>query len=250
MISNPRLTLLDGVPRNALGTLTTPARGAEPDLEHFELALLDANPDKSQIEWVNTGKVDGNGRFLRQRDPLKVGWQPLELKYRWLPWINGDESGGVAYMIVGGDTKNGRVVIHRQSDGKQLASVDGLSMYPHSIEYLPSANAIVVVGTRTPGLPGGGGRRGGCYQLFTAPRNSGGAFTPVGGPHQFRQAHGVAWQYHKDNPGAGLPDRCIRLTPETRRPLRAQGEVLFPAPQRARDMDQHTGGAGAERLRQ
>ncbi|MDJ1138465.1 hypothetical protein [Streptomyces iconiensis] len=186
----------------ALGTLATPARGAEPRLEHFELGLLDANPDKCQIEWVNTGKVERDDRLIRQREPLKTGgWQPLELKYRWLPWINGDESGGVAYMIVGGDTENGRVAIHRQSDGERLAWFDGLSMYPHSIEYLPSANAVVVVGTRTPGLPGGGGRRGGCYQLFTAPRNSGGVFTPVGEPRQFRQAHGAAWQYHQDNPG-------------------------------------------------
>ncbi|GGP76229.1 hypothetical protein GCM10010278_63360 [Streptomyces melanogenes] len=78
-----------------------------------------------------------------------------------------------AFLACGGDETNGHVTTHRQSDAAALGWVNGLTFFPHSLEYLPAQEAVIVVGPR--GLdslypkPPQATRSGGQYELFTAP---------------------------------------------------------------------------------
>lgn len=175
------------------------AGGRELQADPFHLALLDANNNviethsTANITWGSDGK---QGTFGAPTSVFSTGtganaWAPLECKFRKL------NSGEFAFMVCGGTSDNGRVTIHRNSDGAPLGWDSGLKMFPHSLEYLPTADAVIVVGTRLMDQddpPPSGGRAGGCYQLYTAPHGSPDTFRKIpNGQHSFRQAHGVVW---------------------------------------------------------
>ncbi|MFF1377646.1 hypothetical protein [Streptomyces sp. NPDC058308] len=193
-----------------LGALTVPAHSAEAArptaLPDFTLALVDAQT--KTVENYSTGEIKynaegGRNYFGKPKAVFSTGvgdeaWRPLECKVRKLL------SGETVFMVCGGDGANGRVTIHRQSDAAGLGAISGIpDFFPHSLEYLPTADAIIVVGTRgleTQGLPkppnmpppGHEITPGGSYMLFTAP-NGLQRFEKVNapGPFPFRQAHGV-----------------------------------------------------------
>ncbi|MBO8195498.1 twin-arginine translocation signal domain-containing protein [Streptomyces oryzae] len=176
-----------------LGALASPAYGAQqaaPDpRDPYDLVLLDVANKK--VQTVNTGQVR-NGQF---GDPISTfatgGWDPLECRFREI-------RGTRVFMVCGGSPGDGKVTIHRQSDSKALGWDSGLKIFPHCIEYLPTADAVIVVGTRgfekenAPETPEGK-RPGGSYQLYTAPDGK----TPDSFKRirsdRFRQAHGVLW---------------------------------------------------------
>ena len=164
----------------------------------FQLALCDAN--NKVIENYSTGDIvtdaQGGSSFGAPTSVFHTGgWAPLECKFRTL------KSGEEVFMVCGGDETKGRVTIHRTSDSAPLGWDTDIPIFPHSLEYLPTADAVIVVGTRglddedppPPQLPGGPKPRpGGSFQLYTAPTEAGpGSFTKIGDAHAFRQAHGV-----------------------------------------------------------
>ncbi|GAA2096758.1 hypothetical protein GCM10009801_66560 [Streptomyces albiaxialis] len=169
----------------------------------FYLALLDAH--NNVVETYYTGDIDAQtNRFGLPKSSFPTGgWAPLECKFRKL------NSGESVFMVCGGDPDKGRVTIHRNSDSAALGWDPDLPIYPHSLEYLPTADVVIVVGTR--GLeqhdpPKGPHQKrgGGCYQLYLAPSaGSPGVLRKVPGltdkERAFRQAHGVVRDQNHPN---------------------------------------------------
>ncbi|MFB1045328.1 hypothetical protein [Streptomyces chrestomyceticus] len=180
-----------------LGTLATSAQAAPrahaAPPTHFDLALLDVT--NKVIDNYNTRDVvaDGSeGKFTKRWSQFHTGgWDPLELRIRNIKGV------GQVFMVCGADPKDaldGKVIIHRsRPDSAENVGWDsGLPIFPHCIEYLPTVDAVIVVGTRGHET-GPGDRTGGSYQLYTAPNGQQGSFRRVGTTQPFRQAHGVLW---------------------------------------------------------
>ncbi|MBP2185451.1 hypothetical protein [Amycolatopsis magusensis] len=198
--------LAAGVAAVPISALAGSARGAEAVggalLEDFHLALLDVQNHVIETYWTGHIKLEkdqnGKDRFVFGA-PLSAfptgGWAPLECKFRKI--------GGVpAFLVCGGDEEDGRVTIHRTSDSAALGWTTGLKNFPHSLEYLPTADAVIVVGTaglddQDPGPPGE--RTGGSFLLFQAPTaERPGPLVKISGPHAFREAHGVVLDQNND----------------------------------------------------
>ncbi|TVL90317.1 twin-arginine translocation signal domain-containing protein [Streptomyces sp. SAJ15] len=164
------------------------ARAAERST--FDLALVDAK--NGVVENVNTGDIR-KGTFGRPWARFDTGgWAPLEFRRRKVKGV------GLVFMLCGAhlNGKNGQVTIHREGTSEGIGADHGLTIFPHCMEYLPTADAVIVVGTRgreDAGPVPPGARRGGSYQLYTAPDGTPGSFKRVGTPQPFRQAHAVLW---------------------------------------------------------
>lgn len=203
-----RGSLAAGAAAVPLGALAAPAHGVEPvprisqqQSAAFPLVLMDAY--NNTVETYDTGEIDGRtNRFGAPKSSFLTGkgaeaWAPLECKFRKL------KSGESVFMICGGDRKNGRVTIHRVSDSAPLGWASGLTNFPHSLEYLPTADVVVVVGTQglddkeeTPP----GKRSGGTYELYLAPNGGSGPLRKIPGSERpFRQAHGVVKDQNHDD---------------------------------------------------
>ncbi|WP_367133877.1 MULTISPECIES: twin-arginine translocation signal domain-containing protein [Streptomyces] len=202
-----RGSLAAGAMTLPLGAPAAPAYGvvreprAQAPQAGFSLALLDVN---NQIITNHHTRDIRDGKFGKPWATFRTGqgseaWDPLELKFRKL------QSGEAAFLVCDGNRTEGHVTIHRNSDAAPLGWVNGLTNFPHSLEYLPTADVIVVVGTQ--GLdsldpkPPEAGRSGGCYELYLAP--TGESTGPLQKIHvrdedrAFRQAHGVVWDETK-----------------------------------------------------
>ncbi|MFG2503336.1 hypothetical protein ACGFSB_34645 [Streptomyces sp. NPDC048441] len=184
----------------SLGVAAAPAQAAaRGPFDPFDLALVDTK--REIVEIHSTGDVQG-GKFGAPKSSLGPGWSPLEFRRREIPGL------GVVCMVCGSELDkdggqqtrtSGRVTFRRWPDmNTEIASAEGLEIFPHCIEYLPTARAVVVVGTRDPEPPAGQRprptRQQGSYQLYTAPDGTPGSFRPIPGQLKyFRQAHGVLW---------------------------------------------------------
>ncbi|MDJ1130998.1 hypothetical protein [Streptomyces iconiensis] len=194
-----RGSLAAGAAAVPFGALAAPAYGAGGErraaqASGFMLALLDAN--NNVIENHHTGDITTDAQkqsfFGAPRSTFSTGsgadaWAPLECKFRQL------NSGESVFMVCGGTPSDGRVTIHRKSDSAALGWTRGLTIFPHSLEYLQAADVVVVVGTR--GLPTDPAeeKTGGVFELYTAPTKEGpSSFQKVPDSQKpFRQAHGV-----------------------------------------------------------
>ncbi|WP_158853866.1 hypothetical protein [Streptomyces sp. NRRL F-5650] len=196
-----RGTVAAGASALSLGVLAAPARGAilRPQAARtsragFNVALL----DKANQVITNYHTADiQNNVFTKPWAKFETGgWDPLEIKVRTF-----QGSSEPAFLVCGGNPDKGAVTIHRQSDAAALGWRNDLTIFPHSLEYLPNQDVVIVVGTR--GLddldkPPAGKRAGGQYELFLAPGKTGaGTLQKVTGipdaDRAFRQAHGVVW---------------------------------------------------------
>lgn len=197
-----RGTVAAGASALSVGALSGPARGAilAPEVLRtsragFNVALLDVA--NKVITNYHTADIQNNV-FTKPWAAFETGgWDPLEVKVR--TFLSSKET---AFLVCGGNETEGHVTIHRQSDAAALGWVNGLTFFPHSLEYLPNQEAVIVVGPR--GLdsldpkPPQAKRSGGQYELFTAPTKDGPkSFQKITGiadkDRAFRQAHGVVW---------------------------------------------------------
>ncbi|ATL26018.1 hypothetical protein KY5_1000c [Streptomyces formicae] len=210
-----RGSLAVGAAALPVGALAAPAYGvvhkprAQARRAGFNLALLDVangiitNHHTGDIHTNTKGEKEfGNpwATFRTGKDGA-VGWDPLELKVRTLDNGKGEK----AFLICGGDSTEGHVTIHRNSDGAPLGWVSGLTNFPHSLEYVPEHEVIIVVGPRGLGQydppPRGESEPGGCYEMYAAP--TGGSVGPLkkipiaDKDRAFWKAHGVVWDRDK-----------------------------------------------------
>lgn len=165
---------------------------AVPRAAGFNVALL--NTTHNVVENYNTADIRNNAFSKPPWAKFPTGvWQPLECKVRTL------DSKETVFMVCGGKPDNGHVTIHRSSDAAALGWISELKIFPHSLEYVPQKNVIVVVGTRGLDDPSSvpdynpGATLGGTWQVYKAPGSTPGQLVKIAeGP--FRQAHGVVWQ--------------------------------------------------------
>ncbi|MFH8350482.1 DUF6528 family protein [Streptomyces sp. NPDC018045] len=140
----------------------------------FDLALLDVNRNTVDVFSSGGQFTDDN---LKQRLTFP-GQDPLECRLRAIPHSR-PQPLLPAFLACGGFPGRGWVSIH-SNDGTRLWS-DGLTNYPHCVEYLEGTGAFVVAGSR------------GGLQLYVSDSSSVASIRKIGRPYPFPKAHGVLW---------------------------------------------------------